>query len=130
MPEKRPSPFETLPCIKCGENRGCIGLDLDDLITFQCRECENQFTREEVESTVAIWGRCLAWIDAAYPKEERPLKIGDKVKFIGKGVGCTGMHGTIYEVDSISGRAAMETDKGLRTGLWSQETFEWEGGAA
>ena len=68
MPEKRPSPFEALTCIKCGENKGCIGLDLDDLITFRCRECENQFTREEVESTVAIWGRCLTWIDMAYPK--------------------------------------------------------------
>ena len=73
--EKRPSPFAALPCIKCGENC-CIGLDLDDLTTFRCRECENQFTREEVESIVTIWdfsigpwGYCLAWIDLAYPKE-------------------------------------------------------------
>ena len=68
MPEKRPSPFEALPCIKCGENC-CLALDLDDLITFRCRECEEEFTREQVESTVAIWGRCLTWIDGAYPKE-------------------------------------------------------------
>lgn len=71
MPQR--SPFEALPCIKCGEN-SCLALDLDDLTTFHCRECAAEFTRENVEATMAIWGLCLIWIDSAYPKEARTFK--------------------------------------------------------
>lgn len=50
-------------------------------------------------------------------------KVGDKVVFVAKSVACTGYMGTICEVDNISGRAAMKTLGGEKTGLWSDDSF-------
>lgn len=60
--------FGCLPCPKCGADAQ-IKWDLDDLSTFSCRECEDEFTREEVETFIARWQRVLSWIDSA-PSQE------------------------------------------------------------
>jgi hypothetical protein len=57
-------PFAGLTCILCGQE-DCVGLDLDDLKTFRCRECEEEFDRQTVESSVNAWTKVLAWIDMA-----------------------------------------------------------------
>lgn len=56
--------FPNLKCIKCSES-DCIMLHLDDCTTFQCRECEETFTAEDVAAHVAEWQRCLAWVATA-----------------------------------------------------------------
>ena len=60
-------------------------------------------------------------------------KVGDKVIFVAQGV-CSGLVGTICEVDALSGRSAMQTRNGkITTNLWSDDCFEalsddeWEG---
>lgn len=56
--------FPNLKCIKCSEE-GCIKLHLDDLTTFECNECSETFTVEEIEAHVKEWQRCLAWVGTA-----------------------------------------------------------------
>lgn len=60
--------FGYLPCLYCGEE-GCITVDLVDLDQFRCCECDREFSRAEVEETIAKWARVLAWIDTAPAKE-------------------------------------------------------------
>jgi uncharacterized protein (DUF983 family) len=54
-----------LPCPKCGNAESCISLHLDDCETFTCRECDEEFTADDVRDLIAKWGKVLAWIDAA-----------------------------------------------------------------
>lgn len=53
-----------LTCIKCGVE-GLIKLHLDDCQTFECGECDETFTCDEVRDVVNQWGRMLAWVEAA-----------------------------------------------------------------
>lgn len=57
-------PFAGLTCPKCGAE-DCISLDLDDLISFHCRECEDCFDVNDVRKSIEQWSKVLAWIDAA-----------------------------------------------------------------
>lgn len=54
--------FRGLRCVLCGQE-DCVSVDLDDLETFRCRQCEEEFTRADVVQQVAAWGRVLAWVD-------------------------------------------------------------------
>lgn len=53
-----------LPCPRCGEVCG-IALDLDDLETCRCRECEENFTLDDVRAITKAWAPVLAWIDSS-----------------------------------------------------------------
>jgi hypothetical protein len=53
-----------LACIKCGEEC-CLSLDLNDLETVRCPECDNEYTLEEVRKVIGQWARLLAWVDLA-----------------------------------------------------------------
>jgi hypothetical protein len=55
--------FGCLPCPKCGE-AGYVTVHLYDLQTFECQECGDEFTIEEIRGLVESWTRVLAWIDA------------------------------------------------------------------
>lgn len=56
-------PFAGLKCILCSES-DCLTLDLDDLTTFRCRECEGEFTQGDVDAHIGTWQRVLAWTAA------------------------------------------------------------------
>lgn len=56
--------FGHLPCPKCGEE-AIVQIDLDDLNTCKCGECEEEFTTEDVRNLIAKWSSVLAWIDTA-----------------------------------------------------------------
>ena len=64
--------FPGLACIKCGEV-DTVAMDLDDCSTFRCRECENEFTLEDVRASVTAWQRVLAWLDSV------PCEVAGKV---------------------------------------------------
>lgn len=51
-----------LTCIKCG-NQGEISLDMDDLKTFRCRQCDDEFTAEDIAEVIGEWKRALDWIN-------------------------------------------------------------------
>ena len=57
--------FGNLRCCECGEV-GNISLDLDDLKTFNCPECDANFNREAVEEFITeadTWRSVLLWLD-------------------------------------------------------------------
>ncbi len=60
--------FGCLPCPYCGEE-GNVLLDLSDLDTFKCCECDREWSRSDLEEILAKWQRVLTWIDSA-PKQE------------------------------------------------------------
>ena len=51
-----------LRCIKCG-HEDAISLDMDDLKTLRCRECDDEFTTEEVAEVIGEWQKALDWIN-------------------------------------------------------------------
>lgn len=58
-------------CPKCRDER--VSLYLDDLETFQCRSCEEEFSADELRDLVACWTPILDWIDKAPPKKEKKV---------------------------------------------------------
>lgn len=56
--------FQGLRCVLCGAE-ATISLDLDDLDTFHCPECSEDFTADDVRAQIEAWGKVLAWIDSA-----------------------------------------------------------------
>lgn len=51
-------------CIKCGE-AGSIKLDLTDMDTLTCSECDAEYSVDDVRAVMREWGPVLAWIDSA-----------------------------------------------------------------
>jgi hypothetical protein len=56
--------FQNVPCLKCMEV-GTVSIDLCDLETCRCSACCDEFTTDEVRTTLAVWARVLDWIDLA-----------------------------------------------------------------
>ncbi len=56
--------FGSLPCPLCGADASCT-VSLDDLQTFTCCECEETFSREQVEDFISRWSKVLLWLDSA-----------------------------------------------------------------
>jgi hypothetical protein len=61
--------FGPLWCVHC-EEEVSVAADLDDLETFRCVACAEEFTREDVvawldeqDGKVRAWRRVLAWLD-------------------------------------------------------------------
>ncbi len=60
--------FGLLPCPLCGATT-CIAVDLDDLDTFHCSQCGDEFDTERVSDFMSKWTPVLHWIgNANYPK--------------------------------------------------------------
>lgn len=57
--------FGALPCPKCGEDGACITLDLSDLETCHCPECDGDFGLGDVRDLISKWSAVLKWVDAA-----------------------------------------------------------------
>lgn len=55
----------SLPCPKCSESDVCIMLHLDDMKTFTCAACEEEFTAEDIANIVNRWTPILKWIETA-----------------------------------------------------------------
>lgn len=62
-----PAVGRCLPCPRCGELAN-VQLDLADLDTCCCRECDAEFTVAEVRALVAAWAPVVRWIDT-FPSE-------------------------------------------------------------
>lgn len=56
--------FGPLPCPRCGQD-AVINLSLDDLQVFNCNECNEEFSREELETLITKWCQVFAWLDLA-----------------------------------------------------------------
>lgn len=55
-------------CPFCGANPASLSLDLNDLDTITCGDCETYTVAEAVEKAreaLAAWERLAAWVDAA-----------------------------------------------------------------
>ncbi len=65
-------------CIKCWNPDAVVNMDLDGTCQFECRECGETFTPDEVRECLDAmqksWGRLPKWVDA-YPKAEDELKL-------------------------------------------------------
>lgn len=48
-------------CIRCGAE-SCIRIALDDVQSFSCTECSEDFTADDVRTEIEEWTRVLAWI--------------------------------------------------------------------
>ena len=57
------------PCPHCGTADG-ITVYLDNLATFNCPQCGDDFTADDVRAFIARWQRVLDWIDQAPVKED------------------------------------------------------------
>lgn len=55
----KPTGFGELPCPKCGAE-AAIRLDLDDLDTFSCGECDQSYTLGDVTRWIDRWTRVIA----------------------------------------------------------------------
>ena len=62
--------FAGIRCPLCGSADDVQSLDLDDLSTFRCGGCDEQYSLDDVRQLVASWQRVLTWIDAAPVVEE------------------------------------------------------------
>jgi uncharacterized protein (DUF983 family) len=51
-------------CIRCGQEE-CIRLNVNNLDTFSCSACDEDFTADDVRTELARWARLLAWLDTA-----------------------------------------------------------------
>lgn len=58
----------TVGCLKCGETG--VRLNLEDLDTFCCPSCDDEFTLDDVREHMAKWARVVQWIDAAPAEDE------------------------------------------------------------
>lgn len=56
-------------CLHCGGSEG-VRLDLADLDTFSCSECNEEFDVADVRSAIEEWKSVLNWIDLA-PESEK-----------------------------------------------------------
>jgi uncharacterized protein (DUF983 family) len=54
-----------LPCPHCGESEATITLNLSDMETMTCQECDAEFTTDDVRNIIAKWTPVLKWLDAA-----------------------------------------------------------------
>lgn len=63
VPEIRKG-FGYLTCPLCAAE-GTIRVDLDDLQSFYCCECDESFAREDVEKIITQWQAVLAFLDTA-----------------------------------------------------------------
>lgn len=52
-----------LPCPRCGEPDANLTLYLADGETFQCQECDEEFTADAVRDLLARWAPVLAWLE-------------------------------------------------------------------
>ena len=65
----RPARGFALPCLKCGET-AAITLRLDAIDqdnALRCCECEAEYSLADVQGTVGVWTRFLAWAEDARP---------------------------------------------------------------
>lgn len=58
-----------LPCPKCHEETATLALDLTDLETVRCLDCDETFTlseaRDEAAAALARWEALIRWTEAA-----------------------------------------------------------------
>ncbi len=59
--------FPDLPCPKCSAC-GDIAVKLEDVDSFYCGSCSEEFTRADVERFIAAWQKVFAWLATA-PEE-------------------------------------------------------------
>jgi hypothetical protein len=49
-------------CLLCAEE-DTVRVDVHDVHTFHCGQCENEFTADDVRAEMARWTKLLAWLD-------------------------------------------------------------------
>jgi uncharacterized protein (DUF983 family) len=52
-----------VPCLKCGELN--VYVDLIDVTTFHCGNCDSEYTVTDVVALMQDWRRVLEWINLA-----------------------------------------------------------------
>jgi hypothetical protein len=57
--------FKGIRCPLCGSDSDTQTLELDNLDTFLCAGCDEDYTADDLRQAIAAWQRVLAWIDAA-----------------------------------------------------------------
>ena len=59
-------------CIKCWDPEALVKMHLDGSGAFECAECEESFTCEEVRGALDAmqkgWGKLIRWAES-YPKD-------------------------------------------------------------
>jgi transcription elongation factor Elf1 len=60
--------FGYLPCPLCGAE-ATVSVDLDDLDTFRCGECDDTFTAYDLRERMEKWQKVLGWLDSAPTRE-------------------------------------------------------------
>lgn len=56
--------FENLPCLACGET-DCMSIELADVLTVHCGNCETEFTATKFRATVESWTKVFDWLETA-----------------------------------------------------------------
>ena len=51
-----------VPCPKCGQAEATVRLDLSDLETCHCVDCDETFSLDLVRDFIAKWQRVLGWV--------------------------------------------------------------------
>jgi hypothetical protein len=65
IPEAKTERGLLLPCPLCGEAEATVQLNLADLDTCTCLECDAEFSLDELAGRLARWQALLAWRDLA-----------------------------------------------------------------
>lgn len=60
--------FQGIKCLACGEET--IRVYVDDVMLFQCSDCEAELNAAEIAERIAGWERLLAWTALAPILEE------------------------------------------------------------
>lgn len=64
MSETTTSKGIQLPCPRCGEKDANVALYMAEGDLFQCQECEEEFSVEDIRQILAFWGPVVKWLDA------------------------------------------------------------------
>jgi hypothetical protein len=62
--------FPDVHCLRCGNADAAVSLDLHDVCTFRCAECEEEWTAADVRAQLNGWEAVLRWVESAPPLKE------------------------------------------------------------
>jgi hypothetical protein len=57
--------FPDVHCLRCGNADAAVSLDLHDVCTFRCVECEEEWTAADVRAQLDGWEAVLRWVESA-----------------------------------------------------------------
>jgi transposase-like protein len=57
--------FPDVHCLRCGNPDAAVSVDLHDVGSFRCSECQEEWTADDVRAQLRGWEAVLRWVESA-----------------------------------------------------------------